>query len=78
VDEVVVLRNNMGAGSREIERVGLFSAAEVVQFEDEVAREVFLVTPDYPADPSVYQAEFVPGGVDGFNAGKTEVPVVDS
>ena len=53
MDEVVVLRDDLGAGSREVECVGLLGTAEVVQFEDEMAGEVFFVTPDYPANPGV-------------------------
>jgi hypothetical protein len=34
MDQVVVLSYDLGAGAGEVERVGLFCAAEVVEFED--------------------------------------------
>ena len=78
MDKVIILRNNLGTWTREIKRVRLFGATKVVQFEDEVTGEVFLIAPDYPADSGVYQAEFVPGSVDRFNAREAEVPAVDN
>lgn len=53
MDQVVVLRDDLSAGAREIEGVGFFGAAEIVEFEDEMFGEVGLVTPDDPADTGV-------------------------
>lgn len=76
MDEVVVLRDDLRAGPREVEGVGFFGAAEIVQLEDEVPGEVGLVAPDYPANAGVDEPEFVAGCVDGFDARELEVPVV--
>ncbi len=75
MNEIVVLRNNLGAWAGEIQGIGFLGAAKVVQFEDEVFGEVGLVTPDDPTDTGIHETEFVAGGVDGFYAGKLEVPV---
>lgn len=47
-----------------------------MEFEDEVFREVGLVTPDDPAYAGVDKAELMAGGIDRFDAGKLEVPAV--
>ncbi len=76
VDEVVVLRDDVRAGSREVESEGLLGAAEIVQLEDEVPGQVGFVAPDYPADAGVDEPELVAGCIDGFDAGELEVPIV--
>ena len=64
VDQVVVLGDDLSAGTGEVERVGFFGAAEVVELEDEVFGEIGLVAPNDPADAGIDEAEFVAGGVD--------------
>lgn len=76
MDEVVVLRDDLRTGPREIEGVGFFGAAEIVQLEDEVPGEVGFVAPDYPANAGVDKPEFVAGCVDGFDARELEIPIV--
>lgn len=51
--EIVVLGDDLGSWAGEVERVGLFCSAEVVEFEDEVFGEEGFVTPDYPTNTSV-------------------------
>lgn len=62
MDQVVVLHYDLGAGTGEVERVGLFGAAEVVQLEDQVFGEEGLVAPDDPADAGGDEAVFVAWG----------------
>lgn len=76
VDEVVVLRDDLRARPREVEGVGFFGAAKVVQLEDEVPGKVGFVTPNDPTDAGVDKPELVAGCVDGFDAGELEVPGV--
>jgi hypothetical protein len=50
VDEVEVLSDDLGARAGEVEGVGLFGAAEVVELENQVLGEVGLVAPDDPPE----------------------------
>lgn len=59
MDEVVVLHDDMGARSGEVERVRLLGAAQVVQLEDQVAREEGSVSPDDPAEAGGDEAVFM-------------------
>lgn len=64
VDQVVVLRNDLSTWTRKVQCVRLFRAAEIVELEDQMFRQVTFVSPDDPANTSVHQAEFMPRGVD--------------
>lgn len=64
MDQIVVLRYNLSARAREVERVRLFGAAEVVELEDEVLGEIRFVAPNDPTDTGVDETVFVAGGVD--------------
>ena len=75
MDQVVVLGYDLGARAGEVERVGLFCAAEVVEFEDQMLGEVGFVAPDDPAYARVDETEFVARCVDGLDAGEFKVPV---
>jgi hypothetical protein len=73
-EEVVILRDHLRRGAGEIEGVGLFRPAEVVELKDELLRQPLLAPPDHPADAGVDESEFMPGSGDGVNAGTAEVP----
>lgn len=55
-DELVVLADDLGGALGEVEREGGLLGAEVVDVEDEVLGEVFVRTPDDPADAGVDEA----------------------
>jgi hypothetical protein len=59
MDEVEVLDDDLGAGSRKVQREGLLGAAEIVKFEDEMLWEVGGVSPDDPANAGGYETVFV-------------------
>lgn len=74
VDQVVVLSDHRGPRPREVERVRLFRAAEIVQLEDQLLGQVRLIAPDDPSQSGIHEAVFVAGRVDGFDAGELEIP----
>ena len=73
-EEVVVLRDDLGAGPREVEREGRHVVAEVVDPEDQVGGQRVGVAPDDPADARVDEPVLVAGGVDRGDARQAEVP----
>ncbi len=74
-DEVVVLRDDLRAGSREVEREGRHVVAEVVHPEDQVLRERVGVAPDDPADTGIHEPVLVAGRVDRRDPRQAEVPL---
>ena len=74
VDEVKVLRDDLRARPRKVQRVRLLRAAEVVQLEDEVFWQLRLVAPDDEADACEAEAKLVPGRVDALDARELKVP----
>ncbi len=75
MNEIVVLRNDLGTRAGEIQRVGLLGTTKIVELEDQMLGKVGLVTPDDPTDTGVDETELVAGGVDRLYAGELEVPV---
>ena len=75
MNQIVVLGDDLCSWTGEVQCVGLFSAAKVVQLEDEVLGQVGFVTPDDPANTSVDETELVAGDVDRLHTGKLEIPV---
>ncbi len=73
-DEVVVLGHDLRRPPREVQAEVGVRPAQVVDLEDELAREVGLLPPDDPAHPGVDQAVLVPAHVDGPHARQAEVP----
>lgn len=57
VDQVVVLRDDLGARAGEVEGEGFFSAAQVVKLEDQVLGQVAFVAPNDPADAGIDETE---------------------
>ena len=49
MNKVIVLGDNLGPRTREIESVGLFCSTEVVQLKDQMLGKVRLVSPDDPS-----------------------------
>ncbi len=49
--EIVILRDDLSAGPREVQRKGGHVAAQVIDPENQVIGQVLLVAPDHPADP---------------------------
>jgi hypothetical protein len=45
-----------------------------VEFKNEILGQVSFVTPDNPTDANICEPKFVAAGVDGYDAGKFEVP----
>lgn len=74
--EIVVLCNNLRAGTRKVESECFLSTTQIVEFENEVLREIALVSPDDPAKAWIHQTEFVTGCVDGLDAWEQKVPLV--
>ena len=63
-EEVVVLRDDLGAGPREVQREGRHVVAEVVDPEDQVLGQRLRVAPDDPADARVDEPVLVARRVD--------------
>lgn len=76
MNEIEVLSDDLCARSGKVQRVRLLSAAQVVELENEMLRQIALVSPDNPSHSCVDQPEFVTTGVDRFNAGQFEVPLL--
>lgn len=53
MNQVVILRNDLGTRSREVEGVRLFGSTQVMQFENEVFREKTFIPPNDPAHTSI-------------------------
>src|SRR6266480_5296631 len=73
-EEVVVLGDDLVAGTREIQGEGGHLAAEVVHVKDEIIGQLVFVAPDDPADAGIDKTVFMAGGIDGLDARNTEVP----
>lgn len=74
MNEVEVLRDDGRSRAREVEGEAVFDGTEVVQFEDQVLREMGLVPPDDPANADVGKTELVARRVDGDDTRQAEVP----
>jgi hypothetical protein len=73
-DQLVVLAQDLGSTTREVESEGSLISTKVVDVEDQLGREVFGVAPDTPADTGVDETVLVAGNVDGDDLLETEVP----
>ena len=58
-DHLVVLANNLGRATREIEREGRLVSTEVVDVENELFWQELRVTPYDPPNTGVYETVFV-------------------
>lgn len=76
MDEVEVLSDDLCTWTGEIQRVGLLGAAKVMQFEDQMTREIRLVAPDDPSHTSIHQSKLVSRSVDGLDAWELKVPAM--
>src|SRR5210317_285092 len=72
--EIVILGNDLSAGAGEVQGEGRHVAAQVVDPEDQVVGQVFLVAEDAPADTERGQSELVAGGVDRLDPRQAEIP----
>lgn len=50
MNKVIVLRDDLSTRAREVEGVGLFCAAQIVQLEDQVLWKERFISPDDPAN----------------------------
>jgi hypothetical protein len=73
-DQLVVLAQDLGSSTREVEGKGSLVSTEVVDVEDQLGRQVLGVTPDAPANTGVDETILVAGNVDRDDLLKTEVP----
>ena len=73
-DQLVVLAQNLGSTTREIESKGSLVSTKVVDVEDQLSRQVLGVTPDAPTDTGVDQTVLVARNVDRDDLLETEVP----
>lgn len=73
-DQLVVLAQDLGSSTREVEGKGSLVSTEVVDVEDQLGRQVLGVTPDAPANTGVDETILVAGNVDRNDLLKTEVP----
>ncbi|MOA43360.1 hypothetical protein D3C78_1655030 [compost metagenome] len=71
---MVVLSNDGTARTAEVEGESRHVAAEIVNVEHQVVRQVLFFTPYHPTQTQRGQAVFMAGRVDGFYARQTEVP----
>ena len=72
--EIVILGDDLAAGTREIQGEGGHVAAQVIDPEDQVLGQLLGIAPDHPANAQGRQPELVAGGVDGFHARQPEIP----
>lgn len=73
-DQLVVLAQNLGSTSREVESKRSLISTEVVDVEDQLGREVLGVAPDAPTNTGVDETVLVARDVDGDDLFETEVP----
>jgi len=73
-DQLVVLAQDLGSTTREVESKRSLISTEVVDVEDELGRQVLGVTPDAPTNTGVDKTVLVARHVDGDDLLKTEVP----
>lgn len=64
MDEVVVLRDDLGAWTGEVEGVGLFGASKVMKLENEMLGEVGFISPNDPAYTGVDETKLMARSVD--------------
>ena len=75
MNEIIILRDDLGARAGEVQGIGFFCSTKIVQLKDQVFGKVRLVTPDDPANARIDKTELVPRGVDRFHTRKLEVPI---
>ena len=75
MDEIVILSDDLSAWTGEVQGVGFFGAAKVVELEDQMLGQVGLITPDDPTDTGIDETELMARSIDRFYTGKLEVPV---
>jgi len=63
-NKIVILCDNLGARSRKVQGIALFSASKVIEFEDEMFRKVGFIAPDDPPNASVDKSELVTRSID--------------
>jgi hypothetical protein len=73
-DQLVVLAQDLGGTTGEVEGERSLIGAKVVDVEDQLGREVLGITPDTPTNTGVDEAILVTRDVDGDNLFETEVP----
>lgn len=74
VDKVIVLGDDLGTRTGEVESIRLFRAAQIMQLEYQVIRQIGPISPNDPANPGIYQSILVAGGIDGFDTWELKVP----
>src|ERR1700744_1166513 len=78
MNQVVVLADNMGSWTREVECERLLGATEIVGLENQFFGQELDVAPDDPAYASVDEPKFVATDVDGTHTRQAEVPLFTS
>ena len=76
MDEVVVLRYDLGPWTGEIEGVRFLRASQVMKLENEVLGEVRLISPNDPAHAGVDEPKLMARRVDRLDSGKLKVPKI--
>ena len=74
VNEVEVLRHHLGSRPGEVHADRWHLAAEVVDVEAQLLRQIGLLTPQHPAHTGENTAVFMAAGVDRLHAGQAEIP----
>ena len=74
MDEVEVLRHHLGSRPGEVHADRWHLAAEVVDVEAQLLRQIGLLSPQHPAHTGENTAVFMAAGVDRLHAGQAEVP----
>lgn len=64
MDEVVVLRDDLGAWTGEVQSIRFFGASKVMKLENEVLGEVGFIPPNDPAHAGVDKTKFMARSVD--------------
>ena len=73
-NQLVVLAQDLGSTTREVESERSLVSTKVVDVEDELGRKVLGVTPDAPSNTRVDETVLVTRDVDGDDLFETEVP----
>src|SRR5208282_470357 len=63
-EKIVVLADDLTGRTREVQRKGRHIAAQIVDMEDQIFRQVRVVAPHHPADAERSQAKLVPRRID--------------
>ena len=74
MEQTLRILDDLGARPREVEGERWHVSAEVVDIENQLFGKVLLFAPQSPANTQRGKTKLMPGGINGFHPGQTEVP----